>query len=374
MTGAPARPLEQRILAQAYALGFDLAGIARLGPPDTLAFYDAWLDAGHHGTMTYMARTRDLRADSTRPEAGMQTAVVVGMNYGGTQPAGPIARYARGADYHRVLWDRLDALGDAVRAESGTAARTRGYVDSGPILERDLARRAGLGWFGKNTMLISPGLGSFFFLGVLVTELALAPSDPFDADRCGTCTRCLEACPTEAFTGPRVLDARRCIAYLTIEHRGEFTAEEAAMVGGHVFGCDVCQEVCPFTRKFAQELREEALRPRPELAAPALEEWLSLDDAGWRALTAGSALTRPKRAGLLRNALAVLANAGDTSVVKAVVRALADREPVVRAEAARCLGRLGGSEAVAALEARAAEESDSTVASAIAAARRSAGV
>jgi epoxyqueuosine reductase len=306
MTGAPARPLEQRILAQAYALGFDLAGIARLGPPDTLAFYDAWLDAGHHGTMTYMARTRDLRADSTRPEAGMQTAVVVGMNYGGTQPAGPIARYARGADYHRVLWDRLDALGDAVRAESGTAARTRGYVDSGPILERDLARRAGLGWFGKNTMLISPGLGSFFFLGVLVTELALAPSEPFDADRCGTCTRCLEACPTEAFTGPRVLDARRCIAYLTIEHRGEFTAEEAAMVGGHVFGCDVCQDVCPWNVKFARDVTEPALAPRAEIADVTREEWAAMDEAEWKRRTQGTAIRRAKWEGFRRNVRAAL--------------------------------------------------------------------
>mgnify|MGYP001810053110 CR=1 FL=1 len=303
---APARPLEQRILAQAYALGFDLAGIARLGPPDSLAFYDAWLEAGHHGTMEYMARTRELRADSARPEPGMRTAIVLAMNYGGTQPPGPIARYARGTDYHRVLWDRLDALGDALRHESGTAARTRGYVDSGPILERDLARRAGLGWFGKNTMLISPTLGSFFVLGVLVTELELVPSDPFEADRCGTCTRCLDACPTDAFVSPRVLDARRCIAYLTIEHRGAFTDEQSAMVGQHVFGCDVCQEVCPWNVKFARDVTEPALAPRAEIAEVTLDEWAVMDEAEWKRRTQGMALRRAKWEGFRRNVATAL--------------------------------------------------------------------
>jgi epoxyqueuosine reductase len=305
---ASARSLEQRILAQAYALGFDLAGVARLGPPDTLAFYDDWLAAAHHGTMDYMARTRDLRADTTRPEPGMRSGIVVGMNYGGNQPSGPIARYARGTDYHRVLWDRLEQLGDAVRAESGTLARTRAYVDSGPLLERDLARRAGLGWFGKNAMLISPTLGSFFFLGVLVTELELVSSDPFDADRCGTCTRCLDACPTDAFVSPRVLDARRCIAYLTIEHRGDFTPEEAAMVGTHVFGCDICQDVCPWNVKFSRGVTEPALAPRAEIAEVTLAEWAAMDEAEWKRRTQGTAVRRAKWEGVRRNVKAALSS------------------------------------------------------------------
>jgi epoxyqueuosine reductase len=333
--------LEHRLEARAYALGFDLVGFARLGPPDTLAGYDAWLAAGHHADLAYMERSRELRADATRPEPGMVSAIVVGMNYGGTQPSGPIARYARGQDYHRVLWDRLDALGDVLREESSTAARTRGVVDSAPFLERDLARRAGLGWFGKNTMLISPTLGSFFVLGALLTDLELVPSAPFEADRCGTCTRCLDACPTDAFVAPRVLDAGRCISYHTIENRSEIPPAIAERMGDLILGCDICQEVCPWNVKFARDAAEAAFAPRAELTAPDLEALLALDDTQWRTLTAGTALRRPKRAGFLRNVLIALANRGDRAAVPAVTRALDDPEPLVRAEAERCLVRLG---------------------------------
>ncbi len=302
-------PLQRAILAHAYGLGFDLAGIAVLGPAETAAEFEAWLAAGHHGTMDYLARGAELRRDTTRPEPGMRSAVVVGMNYGGTQPAGPIARYARGDDYHRVLWDRLDALGDALRSGPLPGVRTRAYVDTGPILERDLARRAGLGWFGKNTMLINPTIGSFFFIGALFTDAELEPTAPFEADRCGTCTRCLDACPTRAFVAPRVMDARRCISYLTIEHRGEFTPDEAAMIGEHLYGCDVCQDVCPWNVRFARDATEPAFAPRPSLAgdAPTLAaRWLAMDDAGYAEAFRGSAMKRAKLAGLRRNARARL--------------------------------------------------------------------
>jgi epoxyqueuosine reductase len=305
--------LEQRLAAQAYALGFDLVGFARLGVPDSLTHYEAWLDNGRHASLGYMERSRALRADSTRPEPGMVSAIVVGMNYGGTQPSGPIARYARGSDYHRVLWDKLDALGDALRIESGTTARTRGVVDSAPFLERDLARRAGLGWFGKNTMLISPTLGSFFVLGALLTDLELAPSEPFDADRCGSCTRCIDACPTDAIVEPRVLDARECISYHTIESREAIPPHIATAMGGLIFGCDICQEVCPWNVKFARELAEGSpFAARPFLdgkdAMTLARDILALDQEQFSTAFRKSPMKRAKLAGLKRNATVVLGN------------------------------------------------------------------
>ena len=279
--------------------------------------------------MDYLARGADLRADTTRPEPGMRSAVVVTLDYGGRAPHGPVARYARGADYHRVMWDRLDELLAWVRTECaargeggeggeggerGEAVRGRAYVDTGPILERDLARKAGLGWFGKNTMLIHPERGSFFFIGALFLDLELVPDAPFAEEHCGTCTRCLDACPTQAFTAPGVMDARRCISYLTIESRTAFSDELSAAVGDHVYGCDICQDVCPWNVKFARELTDQALAPRAPVAgrdAVALaEEILTMDEDAYRAAFRGSAMKRAKLSGLQRNATAVLRNLG----------------------------------------------------------------
>ncbi|MBI1808671.1 MAG: tRNA epoxyqueuosine(34) reductase QueG [Gemmatimonadetes bacterium] len=307
-----AAPLEQRLKAQAYGLGFDLAGIVTLGPVGTASAFDAWLAAGHAGEMTWLAKHADLRADTTRPEPGMRSALVVALDYGGKQPPGPVARYARGADYHRLMWDRLDAVGTWLADEIG--ARSRAYVDTGPVLERDLARKAGLGWFGKNTMLINPERGSFFFLGALFTDAALAPDAPFDADRCGTCTRCLEACPTGAFVAPHVLDANRCISYLTIEHRSEIPAAMRPLVGDAIYGCDICQDVCPWNVSFARDLAEPAFASRAFVAhkdAPTLaRDLLALDDDAYRAAFKGSPMKRAKLPGLKRNASVVLANGG----------------------------------------------------------------
>lgn len=306
---------ETRLKAQALGLGFDLAGLTTLGPAETSEAFERWLAEGHHGEMQYLARGADLRRDTTRPEPGMRSAVVVALDYGGRAPAGPVARYARGDDYHRVMWDRLDALLAWVRAERGDAVRGRAYVDTGPILERDLARRAGLGWFGKNTMLIHPLHGSYFFLGALFLDLDLVPDAPFDGEHCGTCTRCLEACPTQAFVAPGVMDARRCISYLTIELRGEIPEASRAAIGTHLYGCDVCQEVCPWNVKFARELAPgHPLTPRAEFAgddAAALARGiLARDDEELRALIRGSAMTRAKASGLRRNAAVVLGNLG----------------------------------------------------------------
>jgi epoxyqueuosine reductase len=307
---------ETRLKAQALGLGFDLAGIATLGPAETAPVFERWLAAERHGEMDYLRRGAQLRSDTRRPEPGMLSALVVALDYGGRQPSGPIARYARGDDYHRVMWDRLDELLTWVRAERGESVRGRAYVDTGPILERDLARRAGLGWFGKNTMLINPRMGSFFFIGSLFLELDLAPDAPFAEEHCGTCTRCLEACPTQAFVERGVMDARRCISYLTIESRSPIPAELQAGVGAHLYGCDVCQDVCPWNVRFATAPPAEGpLAPRAgfsttETAALA-RELLALDEPAYRERFRGSAIKRAKLSGLRRNAEVVLTNAGE---------------------------------------------------------------
>lgn len=307
---------EARLKAQALGLGFDLAGITTLGPAETHAAFTAWLAAGHHGEMDYLRRGADLRADTTRPEPGMVSAVVVALDYGGKQPDGPVARYARGADYHRVMWDRLDELLAWVRRERGAAVRGRAYVDTGPILERDLARRAGLGWFGKNTMLIHPEHGSFFFLGALFLDCALEPDAPFADEHCGTCTRCLDACPTQAFVAPQVLDARRCISYLTIELRGPIPDALHAAVGDHLYGCDVCQDVCPWNVKFARAEGDSALAATPPVAdkdaATLAREILAMDETAYRSAFRHSAMKRAKLSGLQRNAELVLRNRGES--------------------------------------------------------------
>jgi epoxyqueuosine reductase len=304
---------EERLKAQARAAGFDKAGIASLGEPSTLAQFDAWLASGYAGEMNYLAKGRALRADARRPVAGMVSALVVALNYGGTQSAGPIARYARFADYHRVMWDKLDALLAWTRNELGEV-NGRAFVDSGPVLERDLAQRAGLGWFGKNTLLINPELGSFFFLGALFLDVALHADDPFASDHCGSCTRCLDACPTQAFVTPRVLDARRCISYLTIELKGAHTPEQAAMVGEHLFGCDVCQEVCPWNHKFSATATEAAFTPMDRLTTPDAREaaraLLAMSPAEFAEELKATPLSRAKLVGLKRNATSVLANVG----------------------------------------------------------------
>ncbi|MFI5244802.1 MAG: tRNA epoxyqueuosine(34) reductase QueG [Gemmatimonadales bacterium] len=328
------------VKAQALRLGFDLAGVTSLGPPDTVREFDAWLVRGFAGEMRYLERTAELRRDSRLPEPGMRSAIVVGMNYGGTQPPGPIARYARGGDYHEVMRSKLDALGRWFVAECGGEARTRSYVDTGPVLERDLARRAGLGWFGKNTNLINPGLGSFFFIGALFTNAELETDAPFEADRCGTCSRCLDACPTQAFTAPRVLDSTRCISYLTIELKGEIPSDFRPAIGELLYGCDICQDVCPWNVRFSRDVTEPALQPRVGRANPEAAELLSLGDDEWRARFGASAMTRAKRRGLARNAAVVLGNRRDRRTLPALeAAAIDDHEPLVREHAAWALAQ-----------------------------------
>ncbi|HET7552340.1 MAG TPA: tRNA epoxyqueuosine(34) reductase QueG [Gemmatimonadaceae bacterium] len=354
--------MKERIRAQAYGLGFDLVGIATLGPVESAAALDEWVERGFAGDMEYIARGAEKRRDTRLPVPGATSAIVVGLDYGGAEPAGPVARYARGDDYHEIMVDKLRDLQRWIGREVGGPIRGKAYVDTGPILERELARRAGLGWFGKNTLLINPKRGSYFFLGVLLIELALEPDAPFDADRCGSCTRCLDACPTGAFTGPRVLDATKCISYLTIETKGEIPEELRAGVGERIYGCDVCQEVCPYNHKFARELSEPAFAPRSALsgkdARSLAVELLAMSQSEFSAGFRGSPMKRAKLRGLKRNSAVVLGNIGSPDDVPALAAALSDSEPLVRAHAAWALGRIGSPEAREALRASVEDASE----------------
>ncbi|MHB1263818.1 MAG: tRNA epoxyqueuosine(34) reductase QueG [Gemmatimonadaceae bacterium] len=358
----------KQVKAQAYGLGFDLVGIARLGPAETHAAYQEWIAHGMQGDMEYLVRGAEKRGDARLPYPGVVSAVVVGLDYGGRESSGPVARYARGDDYHDLMWARLDELRAWMGEQLGRPVHGKSYVDTGPILERDLARRAGLGWQGKNTMLINPRIGSFFFLGSLVVDLELEADASFPFDRCGDCRRCLDACPTNALVEPRRLDARRCISYLTIEQKGEIPLEfrEAIAEAGLVYGCDICQEVCPFNRRFARELSEDSpFRPSSAVAGMDARSMalklLAMSQSEFSAAFKGSPMKRAKLAGLRRNAAVVLGNAGAPDDVPALIAALSDPEPLVRGHAAWALGRLASPEAVEALRGRSFVEDDAWV-------------
>ncbi len=308
MTDLAALTLSESVKALALELGFDRVAIGPPAPAHGEALR-RWVEAGHAGTMGYLERRIEDRLDPARVLPGVRAAVCVALNYYQGEPTDPswrpVARYAWGRDYHGVIGPRLDRLGAHLAAAAG--ARSRGYVDTGPLLERDLAARAGLGWVGKNTMLLHPDLGSWFFIGVLLTTADLAMDAPLP-DRCGTCRACLDACPTEAFVAPYVLDSRRCVSYLTIEHRGEIGPDLQPGMAGWQFGCDACQTVCPWNRKAPESRHGEFRSEAPYPGAEALAE--TADDEV-RAVVRGSALLRAKPAGLRRNALIYLQNIGE---------------------------------------------------------------
>jgi len=295
-----AATLTQSVKALALELGFDLVTAGPAGPPEHGPALRRWSEAGHAGTMGYLERRLEERLDPARVLSGARSVLCVALNYYQGEAADaswrPVARYAWGRDYHDVIGPRLERL--AAHLAEAAGARSRGYVDTGPVLERDLAARAGLGWIGKNTMLLHPRLGSWFFIGVLLTTAELTHDEPL-ADRCGTCRACLEACPTGAFVAPYVLDARRCISYLTIEHRGEIDPHLHAGMAGWQFGCDVCQDVCPWNRKAPVAAATDFY---PRAAYPSADTLIGMDDASLQKRFQGTALLRAKPAGLRRNA------------------------------------------------------------------------
>ncbi len=332
-----------RLKAEAYARGAMLAGVAPLGPMETAAAFDDWIAKGYAGEMAYLERGAEKRRDSRLPVPGAVSALVIGVNYGGTEPDGPVARYARGDDYHDVLVPMLRGLQDWASAELGVTVPGKAYTDTGPILERDLARRAGLGWFGKNTMLISPRHGSFFFIGVLLLALELEVDEPFASDHCGTCTRCLEACPTSAFVSPRVMDATKCISYLTIELKGEIQRELRSLVSGMVYGCDICQTCCPWNVKFSEQLTERAFVARPAVAAKdartLARDLLQMSQVEFSAAFKNSPMKRAKLRGLQRNAVVVLGNVGTDDDVPLLEAMLEHDDPVLYEHATWALAR-----------------------------------
>ncbi len=369
------RAVADRIRAEAKRLGFDAVGFARAEEHPHAERLRAWLAEGRHGTMRWMARDPERRGDlrTVLPEARTVISVALGY-YRGEWPDEPrgrpsrdgatldpvargrIARYAWGRDYHKRLRKRLLALAAAVRTLT-PSARFVAYVDTGPVLDRAWAERAGIGWIGKNTNVILKGAGSWYFLGEIVTDLAL-PADPPAKNYCGTCARCLRACPTGAIVGPYQLDARRCISYLTIEHRGPIPIELRPSIGTRIFGCDDCQEVCPWNR-FATPTANPDFAERPEQQTPALLPLLELDEGAFASRYQGTALRRAGRNRFVRNVAVALGNLRDRRAVAGLARALlGDVDPVVRGHAAWSLGRIGGPAASAALHQAASSERD----------------
>lgn len=347
------RELTRELKAEAVRLGFDRVGIApAVGAPNYWR-YQAWLEAGHAAGMAYLEGRAALREHPGKLLEGVRSVVMVSLVYGRPVSSTPgpteakVARYAQGADYHEVLWRKLGALLDWLRARR-PEVQGRALADTAPLLERDFARLAGLGWIGKNSMLIDRKLGSFTVLGSLLVDVDLEADEPHAPSHCGTCTRCLDACPTDAFAAPYQLDARRCISYWTIEHRGPIDESFADRLDGWVFGCDVCQDVCPWNRK-APPGRSPELEPMPGLTTPDLIDWLDRDPAEFSRVLKPTALARAKRAGLLRNAALILGTRQSVEAIPALGRRLADADPTVRDAAAWALRRIGTREAEAIL-------------------------
>jgi epoxyqueuosine reductase len=334
--------LEDRLKHQARSLGFDLVGIAPATKADGFDSLRSWLASGFAGEMAYMHHHAEARHHPASILEDVRSVVMVAVNYfpghehketeSSSRMMGRVARYARGPDYHDVLFHRLRQLLDWLQA-AVPECRGRAVVDTAPLLERDFARRAGLGWFGKNTMLLNKRFGSYFLLGALLVDLELIPDRPQETSHCGTCTACLDACPTQALVTPGQLDARRCISYLTIELKGPVAEDLRRSLGDWVFGCDICQEVCPWNRK-APIASAPNWTARPDLEAIDLCELLTLSEVEFRRRFRGTAFTRPKRRGLLRNAALVLGNHGDPAALPALRQALTDSEPLVREAAA----------------------------------------
>jgi epoxyqueuosine reductase len=363
---APATSLRDAVKAEALRIGFDLVGIAPAVVPGGLESFHDWLRQGYDGEMAWLSRREEAYEHPRHVLAGVRSVIMLALNYRTDDPAPPcpgegrVSRYAwSDADYHAVARERLAILAEFLHGQC-PGCRTRSVIDSAPMLERDFARAAGLGWVGKNTMLINKRQGSWIFLAGLLTDVELEPDAPHETSHCGTCTRCLDACPTDAFPQPYVLDSRKCIAYLTIELKGPIPASLRGGMEDWLFGCDICQDVCPWNRKSPRK-DDPAFRARGDLNPVDLSRVLELDEESFRTGFGDSALARPGRSGLLRNAAIVLGNQRDPAAVPALERALGDSESVVRGAAAWALGQIGGTAAIAALKMQLSVEDNATV-------------
>lgn len=363
--------------AEAERLGFTLCGIAPIAPPPHLDTYQAWVASGRQAGMAYMAagqaQERRAHPETILPEA--RALLVAGMRYANplAAPDGPVgevlgrvAAYAWGDDYHEVIPPRLEALARRLEQALGQTFHMRHYTDTGPILERDFAQVAGLGWAGKNTCLISPQHGSYFLLGETFLSAEIEPSQPFVTDQCGTCQRCIQACPTQAIRADRTIDSGLCISYLTIENKGAIPSELRPKLQDWVFGCDICQTVCPWNIRFAGPEGDPALAPRPDVPRPVLRRELSLTAQEFNRKFQRSPVKRAKRRGYLRNVAVALGNQPDPGSIPALAQCLeGEPEPLVRAHAAWALGRMRSQAARAALESALRRETDAAVRSEI---------
>jgi epoxyqueuosine reductase len=360
------RELREELERRARAEGFDALGIARARPLERdVATLEAWLGRGQHAGMHWLARDPPRRADPARLLPGCRSVISLAMSYwpGARQAAVPagrarVALYARGRDYHKVLSRKLRRLAAWLEQVSGCASRT--FVDTGPVLERAWAEQAGIGWIGKNANLLTRERGSWLMLGEILTTAPLEASPGPHAEFCGSCTACLAACPTGAIVADGVVDSNRCISYWTIEHRGPIPVERRSGLGEWIFGCDVCQDVCPWNRSFAREA-PYPFEARDDLRGLDPCEILALDETEFRRRFSGTALMRAKWEGLRRNACVVLGNRGDAADVALLARTLADPDPTLRAHAAWALGRIGGARARAELAHARPGESDAEV-------------
>jgi len=339
--------VKETLREKALALEFDACRFTSADRPQHAAQFEHWLADGRHGQMEYLHRNAPKRVAPDKVLPGARSIITLATSYHrplsaneeldrhpGVRravPRGFVARYARFADYHQVIAERLAQLSDFLNQASRADARSLWYVDTGPLLERDLAERAGLGFIGKHTNLISRSLGNWIFLSEIITTVEFPPDDP-EHNRCGSCTRCISACPTAAIRAPFELDARRCISYLTIELKGSIPLEFRRALGNRIYGCDDCLAVCSWNR-FAREGALMKEHFKSEMDQPALLDLLSLDDAGFKHRFAGSPMLRTKRRGLLRNVCVALGNIGDNTALPALQRALLDSEPLIREHA-----------------------------------------
>jgi epoxyqueuosine reductase len=361
-----ANELAALLKAAALRLGFSLVGVCPAVAPTGVTRLAEWLQRGYAGEMNYLAARQEAYEHPRHVLEGVRSIVMLGLPYSTVEPHSPqpgegrISRYAWGeGDYHDVIHDKLKRLIAALH-EAAPEATARGVVDTAPLLEREFAQLAGLGWVGKHTLLIHKPLGSYFFLAALLTDRELAYDEPFSTEHCGTCRACLDACPTQAFPQPYVLDASRCIAYLTIELRQSVPVGLRTGIGEWLFGCDVCQDVCPWNQR-APRSEEAVFQPVASANPIDLIGLFDLDDEAFRRRFRHTPLWRSRRRGILRNAAIVLGNQRALLAVPALCRGLADAEPIVRGACAWALGRTGGAEASTALRERQSRESDEMV-------------